>query len=124
LSVIRNFREANRRSGVTIIFQVLRGMKAHFSRFVYALAALTLASYAILALAGPRGIAAWRDKERQSRTQEKRNAELARENEQSRERIRRLAADPAEQERVVKERLKLVHPGDKVYVLPDDNKKK
>ncbi|MGD0497948.1 MAG: septum formation initiator family protein [Bryobacteraceae bacterium] len=98
-------------------------MKANFSRFVYALAALALAGYALLALTGPKGIAVWKDKERQSRVLERRNANLARENEQTRERIRRLAADPAEQERVVQERLKLVHPGDKVYVLPDDRRK-
>jgi len=48
---------------------------------------------------------------------EKRNAALAQENERTREHIQRLSDNPAEQELEIRQRLKLVHPGEKVYIL-------
>ncbi len=46
---------------------------------------------------------------------EKRVGDLAKENQRIQDHIRRLSTDPAEQERIVEERLKYVHPKDKVY---------
>jgi cell division protein FtsB len=97
-------------------------MKAPFGRIGYAVAALVFAGYAIATLAGPRGYAAWRDKERQIQVLEKQNAELARQNEAERQRIDLVNGNAAEQEKVIQDRLKLVHPGEKVYVLPDQKK--
>jgi cell division protein FtsB len=54
---------------------------------------------------------------------EKRNAGLALEIERKREHIRRLTDNPAEQELEIRERLKLVHPNEKVYIIGDPAKK-
>jgi cell division protein FtsB len=98
-------------------------MKAGLARFAYAAAFLLAAIYAVAALTGPNGIAALREKQREIRAVEARTASLRKDNARAAERIQRLGADQSEQERVVEERLKLVHPGEKVYVLPDSPKK-
>jgi cell division protein FtsB len=92
-------------------------MKAPLTRIAYIVAVLAVAAYALVALRGPRGFAALMEKERQIKQMEKRNADLNRDVERARQRIERLKGDPAEQERIIKERLKLVHPDEKVYVL-------
>jgi cell division protein FtsB len=97
-------------------------MNAPLRRIGFVVAAAAFAGYAIRSLAGPKGLSAWRDKERQIQVLEQSNAELKRQNEAARERIDRLRSDPAEQERVIEERLKLAHPGEKVFVLPGGKK--
>jgi hypothetical protein len=54
---------------------------------------------------------------------ENRNASLARDIERRRERIKRLADNPAEQELEIREQLKLVSPTDKVYITGDPARK-
>ena len=54
---------------------------------------------------------------------EKRNAALAQEIERKREHIRRLNDNPAEQELEIRERLKLVHPNEKVYIIGSSGQK-
>jgi len=105
------------------MFQGVGHMKARLTGFAYLVAFLLAAIYAVVTLTGPSGIAALREKQRQIRAVEQRTSILKEENARAEERIRRLGADPSEQERVVEDRLKLVHPGDKVYVLPDPPKK-
>lgn len=100
-----------------MIFQALCIMKAPLTRIACLVAVLVFASYAFVTLRGPRGVRALLEKETQIKLLEQRNAELSKEVERRRERIQRLKADPVEQERVIRERLKLVHPGEKVYVL-------
>jgi cell division protein FtsB len=106
------------------MFQAPRSMKALIGRFGYFIAAVVFAGYAIVTLAGPKGLSAWHEKERQIQSLEKSNAELARRNDQARDRIDRLVNDPAEQDRTVEEQLKMVRPGEKVFVLPEEQKKK
>ena len=48
---------------------------------------------------------------------------MAREIEQKREHIRRLAENPAEQEKEIRQRLKLVHPGERIYIVGEPEKK-
>jgi cell division protein FtsB len=91
-------------------------MKARFSRYAYAVALVLIATYAYLTLHGPNGLGALSQKRTQIRQFEKRNASLAQEIERKREHIRRLAENPAEQELEIRERLKLVHPNEKVYI--------
>jgi cell division protein FtsB len=74
-------------------------------------------SYAFFTLRGPKGIPALLQKQHQIEEIEKRNAALAQENERTREHIQRLSDNPAEQELEIRQRLKLVHPGEKVYIL-------
>lgn len=98
-------------------------MKVPLSRFAYAIALVLVATYAFMTLHGPRGLHALADKRAQIRELEKRNASLAQEIERKRERIRRLAENPAEQELEIRERLKLVHPNEKIYITGEPVKK-
>jgi cell division protein FtsB len=88
-----------------------------FARLGYIAAFLIVISYAFIALRGPKGIPGLLAKRQQIRAMETRNALLAEENERMREHIERLANNPAEQELEIRQRLKLVHPGEKVYLL-------
>jgi len=98
-------------------------MKASLSRFAYAIALVLVATYAFLALHGPHGLAALSEKRAQIRELEKRNAGLAQEIERKREHIRRLAENPAEQELEIRERLKLAHPNEKIYIIGEPTRK-
>jgi cell division protein FtsB len=80
-------------------------------------------SYAFFTLRGPKGIPGLLDRQHQIQEAEKRNASLAREIEQKREHIKRLADNPAEQEKEIRQRLKLVHPGEKIYIVGEPEKK-
>jgi len=87
------------------------------ARFVYVVAFLVVAGYAIFTLRGPAGVPGLMEKRRQIELLEKRNTALAQENERKREHIQRLSNNPAEQELEIRQRLKLVRPGEKVYIL-------
>jgi len=80
-------------------------------------AVLVAASYAFVTLRG--GIPALIQKQGEIRTLEKQNADLAREIEFRRERIQRLREDESEQELEIRQRLKLVRPGEKVFILQE-----
>ena len=92
-------------------------MKASLPRFAYAIAVLLVASYAFFTLRGPKGLGALAERREQIRELEKRNEQLVKEIERKREHIRRLHDNPAEQELEIRERLKLVHPNEKVYII-------
>jgi cell division protein FtsB len=98
-------------------------MKAPLSRMAYVMAFLMVTSYAFFTLRGPRGIPGLLDRQRQVQEAEKRNTALARDNERKREHIKRLAGNPAEQEKEIRQRLKLVHPGEKIYIVGEPEKK-
>lgn len=98
-------------------------MKVSFPRVAYALALLLAAAYAVRTLTGPDGLRALEAKRAQIQALEKRNAALAQQIERKRERVRRLADNPDEQELEIRERLKLVRPDEKVYILGDPAKK-
>jgi cell division protein FtsB len=98
-------------------------MKAPLTRFAYAIALVLVATYAFLTLHGPHGLSGLSEKRAQIRQLEQRNASLAQEIERKREHIRRLAENPAEQELEVRERLKLAHPNEKIYIIGEPSKK-
>jgi cell division protein FtsB len=98
-------------------------MRSLTARFAYAAAALLIAGYALIALRGPNGIPGLLAKQKQVEDLEKRNASLAREIEQKRERITRLQESQPDQELEIRQRLKLVKPDEKVFVLQDPEKK-
>jgi len=97
-------------------------MKERLARFACALALLLVATYAVATLTGPQGISALSEKQRQIQAAEKRNADLAKDIERRQRRIE-LLHNQSEQELTVEERLNLVHPGDKIFLLPDSKKK-
>ena len=98
-------------------------MKAPLNRLAYVMAFLAVISYAFFTLRGPRGIPGLLERQRQIQEMEKRNTALAREIEQKREHINRLTDNPAEQEMEIRQRLKLVHPGEKIYIVGEPEKK-
>jgi cell division protein FtsB len=92
-------------------------MKLTSGRYVYVVAFMVVAGYAVFTLRGPTGVRGLWEKRQQIEALEKRNLALAEENERKREHIRRLTNNPAEQELEIRQRLKLVHPDEKVYIL-------
>ncbi len=69
-----------------------------YLRPIAALATLTaLAAYAVIMLRGPQGLSALSEKQKQIRTLEEENANLAREVEERKRHIKRLESDPATQ---------------------------
>ncbi len=92
-------------------------MRSSVAKLGYAVAVLVAASYAFVTLRG--GIPALIQKQGEIRTLEKQNADLAREIEFRRERIQRLREDESEQELEIRQRLKLVRPGEKVFILQE-----
>lgn len=98
-------------------------MKAPFLRITYLITFVLVAGYAVITLRGPKGIPALIARQHQIEQAEKRNADLARENERLRERIHRVDSSPEQQELEIRERLKLVHPGEKVFITGQPDKK-
>jgi cell division protein FtsB len=92
-------------------------LRSSVAKLGYAVAVLVAASYAFVTLRG--GIPALIQKQSEIRTLEKQNADLAREIEFRRERIQRLREDESEQELEIRQRLKLVRPGEKVFILQE-----
>ena len=92
-------------------------MKSPLARFAYVTAFLVMAVYAFVTLRGPQGIPAVVQKRQLVEQMEQRNQALNQEIERKKAHIRRLGNDPAEQELEIRERYKLVHPNDKVYII-------
>jgi cell division protein FtsB len=104
------------------MFQAPCKMKAHLARIAYVAAFLAVMSYAFFTLRGPRGIPALLERQRQIQDMQERNAKLDKEIERMRDHIKRLTDNPAQQELEIRERLKLVKPGEKVYITGDPAK--
>ncbi len=91
-------------------------------RTVFLLVAALAGVYGYLALRGPQGIPALREKWREIRTLEEDNANIQRENQYRRDRIKKLEESTSEQELEIRKKLKLVRPGETSFILPDQPK--
>ncbi len=91
-------------------------MKYPATRIGYGLALMMAVVYAFFTMRGPHGISAWMEKRQQIRQLEENNATLMRENQDRRDYIERLDKSRDEQELVIRERLKLVKPNEKVFM--------
>lgn len=98
-------------------------MKVSVARYAFLMVFLAVASFAFVTLRGPKGVQALFDKQARIHEMEKRNADLDKEIERMREHIKRLGDNPAEQELEIRERLKLVHPNEKVFITGPPEKK-
>ena len=78
--------------------------------------------YAAITLTGAHGVHAWMEKERLIQEMQKKNAGEAQKIERIKEHIKRLDGNPDEQEREIRERLKLVHPDEKVFITGEPAK--
>jgi cell division protein FtsB len=97
-------------------------MKVPFGRIAYVVVFFLVAGYAVETLRGPKGVHALLDKQDQIQKLEQHNAALAKEVERMRERIKRMDESPAQQELEIRDRLKLVRPGEKVFITGDPAK--
>lgn len=97
-------------------------MKNAIRRTVFLLVVAVVGVYGYLALRGPQGIPALREKWREIRTLEEENANLQRENQYRRDRIKKLEESPSAQELEIRKKLKLVRPGETSFILPDQPK--
>ena len=97
-------------------------MKNAVRRTVFLLVAGLIGVYGYLALRGPQGIPALREKWREIRTLQEDNANLQRDNQYRRERIKKLEENPSAQELEIRKKLKLVRPGETSFILPDQPK--
>jgi cell division protein FtsB len=99
-------------------------MSTAVRRVVYSAALVVMAIYGYVALRGPQGIPALRQKWTEIRQLEEENANLQRDNQYKKERIERLKNDPNEQELEIRKRLKLLRPGETSFILPESSKSK
>ena len=93
-------------------------MQSLIRRASFMLVVAVLGVYAVVTLRGPHGIPALLAKREQIRAMQEENDALRKANMRRRERIRLLQESPSEQELVIKERLKLTHPGDTEFIAP------
>jgi cell division protein FtsB len=98
-------------------------MKFTWSRFAYVIAIAMVIGFGIYTLRGSQGIPALMKKQAEIKELEKGNADLAKEIELKRAKLKRLQDNPAEQELEIRRQLRLVHPGEKVYNSQDQDKK-
>jgi cell division protein FtsB len=83
------------------------------------LIAATVVVYLWVALKGPQGLQTLVDKHREIRELQEQNANMSRDNEMLKERIRRLEQSQSEQEMEIRKQLKLQRPGETTFILPD-----
>jgi cell division protein FtsB len=98
-------------------------MRERFTRWTLGAAFLAVATYAFVTLRGPHGIQALMEKQRLIQELQQHNAAEARQIERIKEHIKRLDDNPEEQELEIRERYKLVHPGEKVFITGAPEKK-
>jgi cell division protein FtsB len=116
LSVIFDFCAAESFFDGTILFSGA-SMRSRVTKISYAVAVVVAASYALVTLHD--GIPALIQRQSEIRALEKQNADLNRDIEFRRARIERLRQDESAQELEIRQRLKLVRPGEKVYILQE-----
>jgi cell division protein FtsB len=94
-------------------------MKALIQKSGMVVTLVLVVSYGVVALRGPNGIGALAEKRRQIRDLQEQNASLDAENKRKRDRIELLKTSRPAQELEIRERLKLVRPGETQFILPE-----
>jgi cell division protein FtsB len=81
-----------------------------------------IGAFGLAELRGPQGIPALRGKWNEIRQFEEENANLQRENDYRRDRIKKLESNPSAQELEIRQKLKLLRPGETSFILPEQAK--
>lgn len=81
-----------------------------------------IGAYGLAKLRGPQGLPALRQRWDEIRQLEEENANLQRENDYRRDRIKKLESSASEQELEIRKRLKLLRPGETSFILPEQPK--
>jgi cell division protein FtsB len=92
-------------------------MNVLFSRLGLVLAVMLLAAYAAVVLRGPNGLTALAARRHQIRQLQERNASLEAENKRKRERIELLKHHRETLDYEIREKLKLVKPGEQQVIV-------
>jgi cell division protein FtsB len=79
-------------------------------------------AFGLAELRGPQGLPALKDRWDEIRQFEEENANLQRENDYRRDRIKKLESSPSEQELEIRKKLKLLRPGETSFILPEQPK--
>jgi cell division protein FtsB len=91
-------------------------------RVLILIAFALIGAYELTELRGPQGLPALREKWNEIRQFEEENANLQRENDYRRDRIKKLESSPSEQELEIRKKLKLLRPGETSFILPEQPK--
>ena len=94
-------------------------MNSFYRRIVYAAGFVLLGLYGYFTLRGPQGLPALLQKRQQVRQLEEENANLIRENDKKRDRIRKLTESAGQQEIEIRDKLKKLRPGETEFILPE-----
>jgi cell division protein FtsB len=94
-------------------------MDVSIRKIGYAALLLGGAAYGFVELRGPNGVSAIAVKRQEIQKLEQDNEALHREIEAKKTRIERLKNNPDEQEMEIRKELKLMKPGEKSYIMPD-----
>jgi cell division protein FtsB len=81
-----------------------------------------IGAYGLVELRRPQGIPAIKARWTEIRKLEEENANLQRENDYRRERIKKLESSVSEQELEIRKKLKLLRPGETSFILPEQPK--
>jgi len=94
-------------------------MNSFFRRVLIVVAFALVGAYGLAQLRGPQGLPALKQQWNEIKQLEEENANLQRENDYRRERIKKLESNTSEQELEIREKLKLLRPGETSFILPE-----
>src|ERR1700733_10192150 len=94
-------------------------MTSSVRRVLILIAFALMGVYGLRQLRGPDGLPALRETWDEIRQFEEENANILRENDYRRDRIKKLESSPSEQELEIRKKLKLLRPGETSFILPD-----
>ncbi len=97
-------------------------MYSSLRRVLILIAFALIGAYGLHELRGPQGLPALRQRWDEIRQLEEENANLQRENDYRRDRIKKLESSVSEQELEIRKQLKLLRPGETSFILPEQPK--
>ena len=97
-------------------------MSSSVRRVVILVVFALIGAFGLSELRGPDGLPALREKWNEIRQFEEENANLQRENDYRRDRIKKLESNPSAQELEIRQKLKLLRPGETSFILPEQDK--
>lgn len=97
-------------------------MSSSVRRVVILVVFALIGAFGLSELRGPQGLPALREKWNEIRQFEEENANLQRENDYRRDRIKKLESNPSAQELEIRQKLKLLRPGETSFILPEQAK--
>lgn len=97
-------------------------MNSSVKRVLILSAFALVGAYGLAQLRGPQGLPALKEQWTEIRQLEEENANLQRENDYRRDRIKKLESNTSEQELEIRKKLKLLRPGETSFILPEQPK--